>query len=455
VTKLLSLLDRAVQALTALATGVAGLFILLTALIVTYEVVMRALFQRPHRMGNRNIRIPHHRRRLSRLAVTFAEDKHIKVDLLTIKLPAKINKYLEIGVNLIALAFSLVCLIESWEMAALSLAIDRTAASSIRMPLWIPQSACPSASASSSCKSSAKSCETSATSPPAGSPPALLRAGWRADMTIFIILLMGLLLCGLPVAFSLGAAGLAGMLFFAGGPAAFTQIPIIAYKSLDDFVLTAVPLYVLMSQILLTGKVGSDLYEVATKWLRHLPGGLGVATILACAIFAAISGSSVATAVTIGAVAIPEMLSRGYDRRLVIGSVAAGGTLGILIPPSIPMILYGSITGESVGELFMSGAVPGLILTSSSSPSSFSAPATCRAKQLPPGPNASPSSAAPPSASSCPSSSSAASTPASSPPPKQPPSAPSTASSSPSSATAPSAWATCPSSSKKPSKPPP
>lgn len=182
-------------------------------------------------------------------------------------------------------------------------------------------------------------------------------------MTIFIILLMGLLLCGLPVAFSLGAAGLAGMLFFAGGPAAFTQIPIIAYKSLDDFVLTAVPLYVLMSQILLTGKVGSDLYEVATKWLRHLPGGLGVATILACAIFAAISGSSVATAVTIGAVAIPEMLSRGYDRRLVIGSVAAGGTLGILIPPSIPMILYGSITGESVGELFMSGAVPGLILT--------------------------------------------------------------------------------------------
>jgi C4-dicarboxylate transporter DctM subunit len=182
-------------------------------------------------------------------------------------------------------------------------------------------------------------------------------------MTLFILLLMGLLLCGLPVAFSLGSAGLAGMYFFAGGSAALTQVPIIAYKSLDDFVLTAVPLYVFMSQILLTGKVGSDLYEVAAKWFRHLPGGLGVATILACAIFAAISGSSVATAITIGAVAIPEMLSRGYDRRLVLGSVAAGGTLGILIPPSIPMILYGAITGESVGELFMSGVVPGLALT--------------------------------------------------------------------------------------------
>lgn len=182
-------------------------------------------------------------------------------------------------------------------------------------------------------------------------------------MIIFIILLMGLLLCGLPVAFSLGAAGLTGMFFFGGGVTALSQIPIIAYKSLDDFVITAIPLYVLMSHILLAGKVGSDLYEVASKWFRHLPGGLGVATILACAVFAAISGSSVATAITIGAVAIPEMLSRGYDRRLVLGSVAAGGTLGILIPPSIPMILYGAITNESVGALFMSGVVPGIVLT--------------------------------------------------------------------------------------------
>ncbi len=182
-------------------------------------------------------------------------------------------------------------------------------------------------------------------------------------MLTFCALLILLLLCGLPVAFSLGFAGLAGMLFLAGGTASLTQLPIIAYKSLDDFVLTAVPLYVLMSQILLTGKIGGDLYEVAAKWFRHLPGGLGVATILACAVFAAISGSSVATAVTIGAVAIPEMLARGYDRKLVLGSVAAGGTLGILIPPSIPMILYGSVTGESVGELFMSGVVPGIVLT--------------------------------------------------------------------------------------------
>lgn len=179
----------------------------------------------------------------------------------------------------------------------------------------------------------------------------------------FTALLLLLLVMGLPVAFSLGMAGVAGMLLFMGGDGALVQLPIIGYKSLDDFVLTAVPLYILMSQILLTGKVGNDLFELANKWLRHLPGGLGIATVMACAVFAAITGSSVACAVTIGAIAIPEMLARGYERSLVLGAVAAGGTLGILIPPSIPMILYGAITDESIGKLFMSGVVPGAILT--------------------------------------------------------------------------------------------
>ena len=179
----------------------------------------------------------------------------------------------------------------------------------------------------------------------------------------FTLLLLILLASGLPVAFSLGLGGVAGMILFMGGDGALAQLPIIGYKSLDDFVLTAVPMYILMSQILLTGKVGNDLFELANKWLRHLPGGLGIATVMACAVFAAITGSSVACAVTIGAIAIPEMLARGYDRPLVLGAVAAGGTLGILIPPSIPMILYGAITDESISKLFMSGVVPGVIMT--------------------------------------------------------------------------------------------
>lgn len=180
-----------------------------------------------------------------------------------------------------------------------------------------------------------------------------------AGFSLFIIFL---LVIGMPVAFTLSVAGILGIIQFVD-VSFLSQVPVIAYKTLDSYVLTSVPLYILMSQIMLTGRVGSGLFELGSKWMGHLPGGLGIATIFACAIFAAISGSSVATAVTIGAMAIPEMLKRGYDRKLVVGSVAAGGTLGILIPPSIPMILYGTITDESVGKLFMSGVVPGALLT--------------------------------------------------------------------------------------------
>lgn len=172
-----------------------------------------------------------------------------------------------------------------------------------------------------------------------------------------------LLLIGLPVAFSLGLLAVLGMYFFNGGSFAFAQIPIIAYKSLDDFTLTALPMYVLMSQILVVSGVGRDLYEMASRWFRHFPGGLAIATIFCCTIFSAISGSSVATAVTVGAVALPEMVRRGYKKRYVLGLLAAGGTLGILIPPSVPMILYGSLTGVSVGKLFIAGVIPGIILT--------------------------------------------------------------------------------------------
>ena len=172
-----------------------------------------------------------------------------------------------------------------------------------------------------------------------------------------------LLLLGLPVAFALSLLAVLGMFLFNGGTFAFAQIPIISYKALDDFSLTALPMYVLMSQILLVSGVGRDLYEMASRWFRHLPGGLSIATLFCCAIFAAISGSSVATAITIGSVALPEMVKRGYNKGHVLGMLAAGGTLGILIPPSVPMIIYGSITGESIGKLFIAGIVPGIILT--------------------------------------------------------------------------------------------
>lgn len=183
-------------------------------------------------------------------------------------------------------------------------------------------------------------------------------------MNIFFLGGLGtLLLIGLPVAFALGLLAIAGMYFFNGGTFSFAQIPIISYKSLDNFTLTALPMYVLMSQVLVVTGVGRDLYEMASRWFRQFPGGLAIATVFSSTIFSAISGSSVATAITVGTVALPEMTRRGYPRRYVLGLLAAGGTLGILIPPSIPMILYGTVTGESVGKLFIAGVVPGIVLT--------------------------------------------------------------------------------------------
>jgi C4-dicarboxylate transporter DctM subunit len=180
-------------------------------------------------------------------------------------------------------------------------------------------------------------------------------------VTVAIILgvLFALLLLGVPVAYALGAMGL-GMLILGGFSPLMAPQAILA--TMEGFILLAVPLFLLMSNVLLKGGVGRDLFAAVQAWVGHWPGGLAVTTILSCALFAAISGSSVATAATIGTVAIPEMISRGYEKRFVYGLLAAGGTLGILIPPSIPMIVYGFVTEESVIALFLAGIGPGLLL---------------------------------------------------------------------------------------------
>ena len=178
-------------------------------------------------------------------------------------------------------------------------------------------------------------------------------------LVLILGIMFALLLASLPVAFSLGSLGL-GMLL--GGGFSPLMAPQAILSTLDGFILLAVPLFLLMSNILLYGGCGRDLYAAVQAWVGHWPGGLAIATIISCGIFAAISGVSVATAATIGVVAIPEMIERGYNKKFVYGLLAAGGTLGILIPPSLPMIVYGFITEESVISLFLAGIGPGLFL---------------------------------------------------------------------------------------------
>ena len=179
------------------------------------------------------------------------------------------------------------------------------------------------------------------------------------ESILIIGALLGLLLLRVPVAFAMGALGVV-LLWLKGFP--LIAVPQRLFGTMDSFELLAVPLFLLMSNVLLKGGVGRDLFASVQAWVGHWPGGLGVATIKSCTLFSAISGSSVATAATIGTVAIPEMERRGYDRPFIMGQLAAGGTLGILIPPSIPLIIYGVITETSIPTLFLAGIGPGLFL---------------------------------------------------------------------------------------------
>jgi C4-dicarboxylate transporter DctM subunit len=179
---------------------------------------------------------------------------------------------------------------------------------------------------------------------------------------LLIALMFGLFATGVEVAIALGVVGAVGLLWLKGWTVGLGVVGSVAWSNATSFSFIAVPLFVFMSGILLHSGVGRGLYTAVARWVSFLPGGLAVASIFSCAIFAAISGSSVATAATIGMIAIPEMERRGYHRPLICGSLAAGGTLGILIPPSIPMIIYGVMTETSIGHLYMAGMLPGAVL---------------------------------------------------------------------------------------------
>ena len=178
-------------------------------------------------------------------------------------------------------------------------------------------------------------------------------------ITLIVLCLFFLLFLGIPIAFGLGALGL-GLMYL--GDISPLMIPQTFYSVGDNFILLAVPMFLMMSNILLKAGIGEDLFNFAQAWVGHWPAGLAIATIISCSIFAAMSGSSVATAATIATVAFPAMIRRGYHRNFTLGILAAGGTLGILIPPSIPMIVYAFVVEESVLSMFLAGIGPGIML---------------------------------------------------------------------------------------------
>jgi tripartite ATP-independent transporter DctM subunit len=180
--------------------------------------------------------------------------------------------------------------------------------------------------------------------------------------TIVLIVTLLMLVSGIPVAFGLGAISIVFLLFFQG----LGSMHVVAetfLSGLDEFTLVAIPMFVMMGAAIGSSPAGKDLYEALDRWLYRLPGGLAISNIGACAIFAALTGSSPACCAAIGKMGIPEMRRRGYPDEVATGSICAGGTLGILIPPSVTFILYGIATETSIGRLFIAGVLPGIMLT--------------------------------------------------------------------------------------------
>ncbi|MTH79161.1 TRAP transporter large permease [Paracoccus aestuariivivens] len=185
------------------------------------------------------------------------------------------------------------------------------------------------------------------------------------DVTIISLLAVGLIFflmaLGTPVFAALALSGAFGIVMVENLAFLLARLKSFSFSNTANYALTVIPLFILMGAFAHHAQVGKRLFHVANKWVGHLPGGLAMASILTSAGFAATSGSSVATAATVGAVAIPEMKEKGYDPRLASGAVAAGGVLGVLIPPSVLLIFYAALTEVSAGKMLIAGFVPGII----------------------------------------------------------------------------------------------
>jgi C4-dicarboxylate transporter DctM subunit len=361
-----------------------GVFILVMGVIITYDVTMRYLFRAPTTWVLEISIILCLGSVFLAGGYALKEKNHIQVDALTQRLARRNQILLELISLLLTLVYCIVLTWKGGETALYSLRMGEVSPTVLNIPVVIPRVLLPVGGLFLILELVRQIIAAVRTF------REVLREGGGgrgvADYLpplILVILLVGcgalflskalaplglallvfvLIFAGMPIAFALGLLGLMGFAFTFGGGGMLGQIPLVTYKILDDFIIVSVPLFLLLAAVLSVGKVGYHLFEFASSWVRHLPGGLGVATVFACAIFAAMCGSAVATVATIGLIAIPEMLSRGYKRELVFGTVAIGGVLGPLIPPSIYMILIGAITGDSVGKLFMAGMLPGILL---------------------------------------------------------------------------------------------
>jgi len=176
-----------------------------------------------------------------------------------------------------------------------------------------------------------------------------------------LILVIVLITLGLPIAFSMATIGFLGLVFIIGIEPSLAMVGQIFFDNGMNYTLSILPLFLLMGNFVVKAGLADELYSAANAWLRHKKGGLAMATIIACGGFSSVCGSSLATAATMAKIALPSMKKFGYPDSLATGAIAAGGTLGILIPPSMILVIYGIITSQDIGQLFLAGILPGLL----------------------------------------------------------------------------------------------
>lgn len=376
-----SILDRIVDGFGL----VGGLLILCNAVFISYEVFMRYIFNQPTIWVQEvSIYVTLLSGFLS-LAYALKENAHVKVDFVIVHLRGRTALFVEIIATLMGILFVTVLTWEGIMMALKAFEDQELSPTLLRVPMWIPQSFIPIGGILLLVEygrlalrffrqilygeSTSQEASTSLWTGPLSA--VLLIGGVVAGLVLLkvnlylglLLLFTFLLICGLPVAFALGLFGLFGLYVLFGGAPMLIQVPIVAYATMDNLVMVALPLFILGSSVLRMGNVAPKIFAFANVLVRHLPGGLGIASVIFCALFSAMTGSSVAVASALSLIALPELLKRGYNREMTIGLLAAGGTLGILFPPSVALMLYGAMTNESIGFLFIAGVIPGIILS--------------------------------------------------------------------------------------------
>jgi C4-dicarboxylate transporter, DctM subunit len=351
------------------------------AFIVVYEIVCRFVFRSPTTWVTEMVSWFTISGSFLIFAYTLKEKGHTRVDFITAYLSKRSEYLLELFTTCLGILFALVITGYGLKMALTSYAMEEVS-QVLQLPLWVVKSFIPFGGflmLLQLVKFLAKDTKGVFTGvlaklPGGGVPQSLVATivfvGALALGLVLLpsspklglcILFFALLFNGMPVSFAMSLFGIFGLFIVIGKPAVM-QAPMIAYTTCDSFVIVAFPLFLLSGTILEAGNIGPRIFHFANALVRHLPGGIGIAAILFCGIFAAMTGSSVATAAAVSVIAFPEMVKRGYSRKVSIGLLAAGGTLGVLFPPSLALIMYSALTFESLGDLFLASLIPGVIL---------------------------------------------------------------------------------------------